>query len=438
MPRADSNAAQAGSNAAQAGSNAAVADGNAAQADGNAANEGQPVQQQPVGHEQARSQREFMRGMPRFDLGDRFDLHMERFTVLIGLYQNLDVNFTKLALYSSLQNNAFKLVSPEFNPSNSAYLKLSFQEFADILSEVFEPSAEREAAKIEFEQRSQVRGEHPILYFRDKINLFLKGYPKETRDYSYFYNRVIANLLNAEMRDYLRLNIPIKLEETHVFRGSMIKIANIVRRKYLDGEISEEMAVGAECFSTNNSYMESDKGSNGRTEAIFAIRNDKTKIGPCYYCTQYGHLKAQCARKANGLPPVVAQVDPLQPQVAQVDPAQPQQAIEALYANRFSNKRFRPVKPFQKPAYNAHKQGMPTQKKGKDKRFNKRRVMYVYEQPDGQLFCEPINDEGSEHEHPVDQDVQEVADRVEAVALDAQAQEVGSDYIPSTFLGLGM
>ena len=46
--------------------------------------------------------------------------------------------------------------------------------------------------------------------------------------------------------------------------------------------------------------------------------------------------------------------------------------------------------------------------------------------------------EGSEHEHPVDQDVQEVADRVEAVALDAQAQEVGSDYIPSTFLGLGM
>ena len=419
----------------------------AAQAE-NAAVDGQDVPEtvQPLTQDQVRAQRDFMRSMPRFDLGDRWDLHMERYSVLSGLYQGLSPSFTKLALYSSLQNNAFKLVSPEFNPQGLPYANMRFQDYADVLSEIFEPAAEREAAKIEFEQRAQVRGEHPILYYRDKVNLFLKGYPKTNRDYGYFYNRVIANLLNSQMRDYLRLNIPDKLEDTHVFRAAIIKIANIVRRKYLDGEITEEMAVGAECFSTNNSYMENEPS--GRAEAIFAVRQDKSKIGPCYHCQQYGHLKAQCARKANGLPPATVH------NVEQECPAQTQNTVEALYANRYvgnsgnrymgnSSRQARPVKPFTRPKVNTHKQERPVNRSNNNKRFTKRKIMVVYEQPDGQLFCEPIDgpeqvEDDQVGQQAADQDVHEIADKVETVRLEPQDAEVGSDYLPATFLGIGM
>lgn len=369
-----------------------------------------------------RAQREFLRGIPRYNLGERFDLHLERFSVLSSLYSGLGNAFMKQALYASIHNEAFKLIAPEFNPANAPYQADSFQQYSDKLSEVFEPAAEREAARIEFEQRAQIRGEHPTLFYRDKLNLFMKGYPRETRDYGYFYNRVISNLLNAEMRNYLRLQIPENLTDTNAFRQSLIKIANIVRRKYLDGELSEEQTIGAECFSTNNSYLESDQTTSGqaRISAIQAKPGTKSQIGPCYYCKQMGHFKAQCARKANGLPPAV---------VNQVDHEVPEpdsEAVEALYANRYVKKQY-PVK------FVAQKKGNYTN----NRRFKQRRVMFVYEQDDGQLVCEPIEDEPQRGEDPPN--TPPPVERVQVVRLEEQQDDaVGSDYLPSTFLGLGI
>lgn len=395
-------------------------EGNAVNADPNNQGVQPPVE---VVVPDPRAQRDFIRGIPRYDLGERFDLHLERFTVLSGLYTGLGDAFLKQALYASCYNNAFKLIAPEFNPSNETYTTYGFQRYCDTLSEVFEPAAEREAAKIEFEQRSQIRGEHPTLFYRDKLNLFLKGYTRQTRDYTYFYNRVIANLLNSEMRNYLRLNIPQDPTDTNAFRASIIKIANIVRRKYLDGELSEEQAVGAECFSTQNSYLDSDQQPNtgrGRAEAVYAINERKSQLGPCYYCKQMGHLKAQCARKANGLPPAV---------VNNVDQEHQHDTVEALYANRTNGRRYQPVRPFNRGVQN----NRPAYK---HKRFGKRRVMFVFEDEDGQLLCEPIDeDQEGDHEPKVEQ----IADKVEAVTLNAEQEgEVGSDYLPSSFLGLGM
>lgn len=403
-------------------------------ADQNVNNEAAAVQQPgvPAAPEaiDARAQREFMRGIPRYNLNERFDLHLERMNVLSGLYAGLGTAFLKQALYASLQNEAFKLVAPEMSPLNPPYSNDTFQAYCDRLSEVFEPSAEREAAKIEFEHRAQLRGEHPTLFYRDKLNLFLKGYSRETRDYQYFYHRVIANLLNAEMRNYLRLNIPQDLTDTNTFRASIIRIANVVRRKFLDGELSEEQAVGAECFSTNNSYLDSDSGptvSQIRSNSINAIPDRKAQLGPCFYCKQYGHLKAQCPRKANGLPPTM---------INQVDQEVQQDSVEALYANKVHTKRFQPVRPFNRGVQNNKQQFVQNNRQPyKNKRFGKRRVMFVFEGEDGGLYCEPLDD----HQDVDEPNVEQTTDKVEAVAHDIEQEgEVDSDYLPSSFLGLGM
>ncbi|HAW51786.1 MAG TPA: hypothetical protein DCX54_05565, partial [Flavobacteriales bacterium] len=108
-----------------------------------------------------------------------------------------------------------------------------------------------------------------------------------------------------------------------------------------------------------------------------------------------------------------------------------------------SSRQARPVKPFTRPKVNTHKQERPVNRSNNNKRFTKRKIMVVYEQPDGQLFCEPIDgpeqvEDDQVGQQAADQDVHEIADKVETVRLEPQDAEVGSDYLPATFLGIGM
>ena len=55
------------------------------------------------------------------------------------------------------------------------------------MGEVFEPAAESEQMKLEFEARIQIQGEHPQIYYTDKRNLFERAYPVVHRDYRMFF-----------------------------------------------------------------------------------------------------------------------------------------------------------------------------------------------------------------------------------------------------------
>lgn len=365
-----------------------------------------------------RSERDFIKGLPKYFLGDRFDLHMERMLVLKGLYEGLTASFLKKALYASLQSESFVLAAPEMNPQNFA--ALTFQQYADKLGDIFEPASEREAARIEFEARCQQHGEHPTFYYRDKLNLFLKGYNVTHRDYNFFYNKTITGLLNMEMKNYLRLHLPEPITDTNAFRDSMVKIANIIRRKYIEGEISENMVLGAEAFNKSNSYLDSGEVGDGlgRVKAeptVHAVGKKPANIGPCYYCKRMGHLKAQCPRRSNGLPPAVSSVDP--------QAANTSTSVNATLAS--GNRRQQPVKPFNKSAFYA-----------RTKRFNnKRRIMYVFEDEQGDLVCSPLEDD-EEDGGGTEADTQ-LSDKVQAVTLDNQkSEEVSSDFVPLNFLGL--
>ena len=433
-----------------------------------------------------RQEADFRKTAPRFYLGEQpWTLFLDHFTETRHAFPAVVQNevVSKNILYCSLKGQAFALASPEFKPSIEPYLMVTFLEYCMALGELFEPASESEQIKIEFERRSQKAGEHPTLYYRDKKNLFDRSFSSGKRDYSLFYNTVISGLANQEMRNYLRLNFPDPLEDTTQFKVSLLKIVNVVRRRYMDNEISQAETIGAEAHSSNASYtttVDSQRVNLGRAgiKQEHGVFEMGTKRGKCFHCQSTDHFIAQCPRKALGLPQVVQAVQsgiyqlqneeysqananawqedsevadtvnaipPRRPfggqnrnfgtgqttrtpngqfgrvQVPQYNRIQPQQARgqSSGYTGPNGQRRFIP----------RHTSGRGWSKKN----FTKR-VAVVYESEDGEWFL----DDNPEAKEQPDEGVEPALEGINALELEARIPEGFSeaDYIPGAFLGM--
>lgn len=334
-----------------------------------------------------------------------WDMYMDLFTNEVSDFPLLKSVDTKKILYSKLQDEAFQMASPEYHPSKDEFKDLTLKDYAKKLGDLFEPESESGQAKLSFEHRVQNQGEHPGDYFQHKLGLFHKAYKTNHRDYDYFYGKVIVGLTNQEMRNYLRLNLPKPLDNTKVFRNSLMEIATIVRRKFIDGEISEAEAMGAEAYATI-------QASGGKIESINALYGQRPK-GVCYHCKSKDHFIAQCPRKAAGLPATVS---------AFPEKDEGNNQINKVRFNG-SRKQFPTNKPkgFKKPYQPFHKQ------KGKQGR-----VMFVYEDEEGELQCEDLEQDVAKEENPSEEQ-EESTEGVHLVQTPEDFTE--SDYVPGSFLG---
>ena len=341
---------------------------------------------------------------PRFVLGEHsWDIYMDRYLLEVSDYNLLTNMDIKKVLYSKLSGEAYEMASPQFNPTNDTYKEMNVKEYAKALGNLFEPASESGQAKLMFEQRVQIAGEHPTVYFQHKLGLFMKAYKTEHRDFDHFYSKFIIGLINQEMRDYLRLMIPEDLTNTQKFREKIITVATMVRRKYLDGEINESDALGAEAFAIPSQYANKIGTSLGKKNStIHAISGMKPRV--CYHCRSKEHFIAQCPRKAAGLPA----------------------AIQSLKRD--------------KETYNSF---IPTEKKDKKKGSNMLqqkgktgKMMFVFEDENGDLQCEELEedpskvDEETDNENPDNEEL--------GVNFIAENEELGfteSDFIHGSFVG---
>ncbi len=340
---------------------------------------------------------------PRFVLGEQsWDLYMDRFLLEVSDYNLLTNMDVKKVLYSKLSGEAYEMASPQFNPTNDTYKNMDVKEYAKALGNLFEPASESGQAKIVFEQRVQIAGEHPTVYFQHKLGLFKKAYKAEHRDYEYFYSKLIIGLINQEMRNHLRLMIPEDMTNTQKFRQNIISVATMVRRKYIDGEIHESEALGAEAFAIPSQYANKTRTSLGqKNSTIHAIAGMKPRV--CYHCRSKEHFIAECPRKAAGLPA----------------------AVQSLQRD--------------KETYNSF---IPTEKKNKKKGSNMMqhngktgKMMFVFEDENGDLQCEELEEDSSKVDEETDHRNPE--DEALGVNFIAENEELGfseSDFIPGSFV----
>jgi hypothetical protein len=385
-----------------------------------------------------RSEDSFLKTGMKFKLGEMpWSTFMEGFMAYSNGYTNLTDVHLKRILFLSLQGAAFHLACSDFQPTNVVYTPMELKDYAKALGELFEPPAESEQMKLEFENRYQQQGEHPNLYFRDKKNLFDRAYPAAMRDYDYFYNKVISGLINQLMKNGLRLMIPADLTDATTFRNNIMKMATIVRRRFNEGEISAAEALGAEAHLSVNSYQATgletsiSMGRMYKTENINALPGKK---GKCYHCQSKDHFIAQCPRKAAGLSATVQSVG-----------EEEEGSINAAYghsrrnysgtrriAYRGKNGTYLPRKEAEDPkATNSSGERRPFQPKAKQ--FN-RRVAVVYEDENGETL---IDDAEEATQQPQDEDdgVAAITEGVNSIQLTPEDYSE-SDYIPGAFLGM--
>ena len=367
----------------------------------------------------------------------------------------------KRLLYTHLRPKAQRLVGT--SNVHEMHKEKTFSEYHTMLGEVFEPAAESEQMKLEFDARIQIQGEHPQIYYTDKRNLFERAYPVAHRDYEMFFGAVISGLINLIMKEQLRNWVPLKCTAAteKAFAEQLVHKANVLRKRFVAHEISEAECYGAEAMLQSCSYRsvgeghETTLGKFGpgskpiKNEPVYALqeaaRNNRrgnqqySADRKCFHCNQAGHYIAQCPRKANGLPAVVS-VEPEEHDGDAAPGEQEDQAVNALsgYYNRQpqaqrSNNRGR--------TYNNNRSnrspgfGKPTSG-GKPKYQYNRRVAFVYENENGDTVVE---DESETNQDLTPAAAREATEGAAAGAaghgINALLEGDEADFIPTPFLG---
>ena len=224
---------------------------------------------------------------------------------------------------------------------------------------------------------------------------------------------------------------------TQVIEKRLKFLTGVIRKRYLDGEISQAEAMGCEVHSTSASYrackpivnmpiIKSEPGVN-------ATENSKPRL--CFYCRKAGHFMAQCPRKNSGLSPAAAAVESeakdanVENEDAENDDEEVNYVRNAQSAQRYrrenSNRRYED-KQNAKPYDNRYRK--PSYNKKKNYRFNPR-VAVVYEDETGNLCVD-------DHE-----DATEIVDEKPGVNVVEMAEQyedgyTEADFIPSAFLGM--
>ena len=370
----------------------------------------------------------------------------------------LDEN-KKRMLYNNLKPKAQRLVGISNVPEE--HEDKTFQEYYTLLGNVFEPPAESEQMKLEFEARKQLQGEHPQIYYTDKRNLFERAYPVAQRDYEMFFGAVISGLINVIMKEQLRNWVPLKCTAaTEIeFAEQIVHKANVLRKRYIAHEISEAECYGAEAMLQSCSYRSVGEGHEttlGRVgsgskqfknepvyalqEAARANRKGGYSDRKCYHCNQTGHYIAQCPRKANGLPAVVS-VDSHGAEQDDDEDADEQDGATVNALNGYYNQSQR--------GYNGNRGGFNrlgnrnrgsrsgNPGRGKQRFQQNRRIAYIYEDENGETQVDEV-EVNKDTTPPAARAPQDVVAVVEGAGQSVNALPEGADegdFIPTPFLG---
>ena len=387
-----------------------------------------------------RAKQEFGKAVQRnpFIVGERpWKMFFRSFTDTMQDYDHLLTDeFLKRTLYNTLSGEAQRIAGERMHPTQEENAQLGLNEYAQRLQELFEPKSESENAKAEFRQRKQMPGESPTLFFADKMLLFYRGWSKEQRDMQMFYDETTMGLQNELVKEAMYTYEPKDVVD---YEKRLNYVISSVRKRYINKMISQAQALGTETYTPSGSYravnvpggISIKREPNGHVHAINAA-----ETRTCWMCGKQGHLSAQCPRRNNGLAPAAAAVvedepEGLTPEDEGINYVQrgrgfaPYQKTGQVGGNKNfrqnNNNRFRGKASRGRPLF---------QNKGRGG-YNQQ-VATVYEDDDGNLFLDGVN-QVEEEEEPKETEDENKEDGVNVV-YDGTFDE--ADLLQNGFLGI--
>ena len=245
--------------------------------------------------------RNAIKSIPLFDEKKIFKVHLQTFRqwlTIQDISHNADM---KLALIYSIRGQAAERVR-HLSTGTTIYNETpNYQDYENLVQEIFHPQAEQDLAKSEFLLRRQSAREDVGRYFSVKMALFMEAYGT-AGPYSILLSEIIKGLYNPVVKRQLRRSSPRDPEE---LRTKLFAIVAAERIGVLEGYGESTSLDGLSAVSTaveNQRYTQTEEEEEkmdinlmGPSNKTKPMQRDGNK--QCYRCGKFGHLIKNCRQK---------------------------------------------------------------------------------------------------------------------------------------------
>ena len=171
--------------------------------------------------------------------------HMVVVTACLYTYPVSD-EIAKMVLFKKMDARTFPLVSEGFAPCGEKAKDLSFEKYADLLGNVFQPVPEGKPLEFTFIERKQRPNEYYETYVRNKYQMWKRVYPKEARVWKDLYVHLTSGLENKKTRTFMKGFRRYEGPSIQPYLESLDFMQEEISGHYLDGAIPYDDLKGME------------------------------------------------------------------------------------------------------------------------------------------------------------------------------------------------
>ena len=210
----------------------------------------------------------------------------------LNFFETLPLRQRKIVLLSAMRSDA-QTKTRNLKPGAAAFDDAeTFEDFAQIVYQVFAPPAESELARSEFAARSQGRREDISSYLSEKFALYDSGFKAEEQNFYVLLQETIKGIFSPVIKRMVRRGNP--QNETEL-RAMAIQAVAFEREAYEMGYSESQSLDGLEASTVIRNYQA------GRGEEPMQL--GKISEQRCFSCNKTGHYQRDCYQKQRGFNP---------------------------------------------------------------------------------------------------------------------------------------
>ena len=243
-----------------------------------------------------------IRGMPKFANGDNepwrnFETEWRIWFELHEIGQIVGIPKQKLALSMAMKGRAMRACEQHGPGKPSFEGAATLEAYITLIRECFNPPAESQTARTDFETRKQTRMEPAVAYLTDKRSLYYHALPNEAaRSFNYFKNEVLKGIYAPYVRQKIIETDPATED---ALQTCIMDAVGKGRCLYYDkcGQIADLDGL----MSTTRTRATYADGSPADVE-VMDFEEGTRRVGDstCHTCKKPGHYARECPQKRQG------------------------------------------------------------------------------------------------------------------------------------------
>ena len=205
----------------------------------------------------------------------------------------------KAALISAMKGRATRAVNQHGQGTASFNGAATLEAYITLVRECFNPPAESQTARTDFERRKQGRTEPAVSYLAEKTQLYYHALPTAAaRSFTYFKSEVLKGIYASYVKEKIIERDPATEAELEtcvadaVGKGRALYFGHCGKIADLDGlsSTTRQRAVLADGSSADVEAMDYEE----------SFRRMSDNDGKCHTCKKPGHFARNCPNKSKG------------------------------------------------------------------------------------------------------------------------------------------